>query len=156
MDTSILKILPTTDKWVTRWFPGALLLTLANLVSGEPLNPQAVAKAGAIIAEGFESNWNELIWFILKHRCHIQHLLSQELLIMWWTCSVAVAAGLVIFNITYWFSKSMNDQYWHMCVHCAHILDTLKIKIFQILWCEDLCPGHTASLQADHQDPVQD
>merc|ERR1719234_2070660 len=31
---------------------GALLLVLSNLISGEPLNPKAVAKAGAIIAEG--------------------------------------------------------------------------------------------------------
>ena len=106
-----------------------------------------------------KSQWVDLIYLEAQMsfpKSIIQHLLSQELLTMWWTCSVAVAAGSMIFNITYWSSKSMNDQYWHMCVHCAHILDTLKIKIFQILWCEDLCPGHTASLQADHQDPVQD
>merc|ERR1719158_1254973 len=31
---------------------GAVFLMLGSIISGEPLNPKAVAKAGAIIAEG--------------------------------------------------------------------------------------------------------
>ena len=71
-----------------------------------------------------KSQWVDLIYFEAQMsfpKSTIQHLLSQELLTMWWTCSVAVAAGSVIFNMIYWSSKSMNDQFLtHVCALCTH------------------------------------
>ena len=79
------------------------MLLLGNFVQGEPLNPKAVAKAGAIIAEGanpitISINIERYLSIMSNVYQYLQNILSSSKgpLTTWLTCSVAVVAGSLI------------------------------------------------------------